>query len=149
MGLLAQGHAQIYCGWRTDMLTMLEPADAPKPASNYSQGVVYDGPARRLVISGQVGATRDGTILSGFEAQARQALANLEAVLRAGGMTMTDLIKITVYVTGPDRVSTWRKLRDDALRGHAPASTYLQVSGLAHPDFLVEVEGEAVREAGR
>ncbi|MFN8830671.1 MAG: RidA family protein [Labrys sp. (in: a-proteobacteria)] len=128
------------------MIHAFDPPDAPKPASAYSQGVVYEGPARRLIISGQVGVDFEGRILEGFEAQVRQAFANLEAVLRGAEMTMTDVVKITVFVTRSDVIGPWRGLRDAALRGHKPASTYLQVAGLAHPDFLVEIEAEAVQE---
>jgi 2-iminobutanoate/2-iminopropanoate deaminase len=129
------------------MILAFDPVDAPKPASAYSQGVVYEGPARRLIISGQVGVDLQGRIVEGFEAQVRQAFANLEAVLRGAEMGITDLVKITVFVTRSDVIGVWRDLRDSALRGHKPASTYLQVAGLAHPDFLVEIEAEAVQEA--
>jgi enamine deaminase RidA (YjgF/YER057c/UK114 family) len=37
-------------------------------------------------------------------------------------------------------------VRDQMLGDHAPASTYLEVAGLARPEFLFEIEGEAVRE---
>lgn len=131
------------------MVRAFDPPDVPKPASAYSQAVLHDMPARRLVISGQIGVSADGTVRDGFDAQARQALANLEAILRAADMVVGDLVRITVFVTQPGVVARWRVIRDEALRGHKPASTYLMVAGLAHPDFLVEVEGEAIQEIRR
>ncbi len=40
-----------------------------------------------------------------------------------------------------------RAVRDRMLGDHAPASTYLEIAGLARPEFLFEIEGEAVRES--
>jgi enamine deaminase RidA (YjgF/YER057c/UK114 family) len=43
-------------------------------------------------------------------------------------------------------VALYRTLRDQWCGGHAPAATYLVVAGLAHPDFLVEIEAVAAFE---
>ena len=61
-------------------------------------------------------------------------------------MEIADLVKMTTYVTVPGSVATFRRVRDRRFAGHAPASTYLEVAGLASPRFLVEIEGEAVKE---
>jgi 2-iminobutanoate/2-iminopropanoate deaminase len=98
---------------------------------------------RWLHIAGQVGIKPDGTLAQGFAAQTERCWANLFAVLAGAGMTKRDLVKITVFVTAPDRVALYREIRDRVLEGHAPAATYLVVAGLAHPDYLVEIEGVA------
>ena len=71
---------------------------------------------------------------------------NVIEVLREGGMTVADLVKITSFVTVPGSVALARKIRQRKLGQHAPASTYLEVAGLASKQFLFEVEGEAVSE---
>jgi 2-iminobutanoate/2-iminopropanoate deaminase len=117
-----------------------------QPGSRYSHGVVHSSHARRLLISGQVGLRPDGTIPDDLETQMDIAWDNLIEVLREGGMTVADLVKIVTFVTVPGSVALARTIRQRKLGQHAPASTYLEVSGLASKEFLFEVEGEAVSE---
>jgi 2-iminobutanoate/2-iminopropanoate deaminase len=121
------------------------PATIAAPNSLYSHGVEH-GPGRRLVISGQVALRKDGTLAEGLEAQLAQCWDNLIDVLHAAGMEVTDLVKVSIFVTVPDAIAVSRRIREEKLKGHAPAATFLQVAGLARPDFLAEIEGEAVRE---
>jgi enamine deaminase RidA (YjgF/YER057c/UK114 family) len=126
-------------------LTFINPSEITKPASNYSQGVLFPAGGRRLVISGQIGMTPDGKVVTGLEAQLRQTWANLLAVLKAADMAVTDLVKVTSFSTDPKGVGLFRQVRDEMLGGHRPASTYLVVAGLAMPDLLCEIEAEAVK----
>ena len=127
--------------------TFNPPGVAP-PASRYSHGAEVGSGARWLYISGQVGTAPDGTIRQGLKAQMEQVYANIGAVLEAAGMTKANLVKMTVFVTqpGPEALSVYRTMRDQWLEGHAPTATYLVVAGLAHPDFLVEIEAVAASE---
>jgi enamine deaminase RidA (YjgF/YER057c/UK114 family) len=127
------------------VIERINPPNAPKPASNYVQAIVHDAGAKRLVISGQVGVTLDGKVVEGLEAQLRQCWSNLFAVLEGCGFSKEQLVKTTIFVTVPDAVDTSRKVRDEMLGGLAVTSTYLQVTGLASPALLCEIEGEAVR----
>jgi 2-iminobutanoate/2-iminopropanoate deaminase len=126
------------------MIDRLNPKGAPKPASNYAQAVVHDAGAKRIVVSGQVGVTLDGKIVVGMEAQLRQCWTNLFAVLSGCGFDKTHLVKTVIYVTEPGQTALSRKVRDEMLDGLLVASTYVQVAGLAAPEFLCEIEGEAV-----
>jgi enamine deaminase RidA (YjgF/YER057c/UK114 family) len=127
--------------------TFNPPGMAP-PASRYSHGAEVGAGARWLYISGQVGTAPDGSIRQGFKAQMEQVLANIATVLQTAGMNKNHLVKLTVFVTqaGPETVALYRTLRDEWLEGHAPTATYLVVAGLAHPDFLVEIEAIAASE---
>lgn len=122
----------------------INPATIAKPASSYAQGILH-GAGQRLVISGQIGVKPDGGVEQGIEAQMRRAWSNVIAVLDDAGFSRQNLVKVTVFVTLPGQVGLYRKLRDEALQGHLCAATYLQVAGLASPDFLVEIEAEAVK----
>jgi enamine deaminase RidA (YjgF/YER057c/UK114 family) len=126
-------------------MKFLNPSDAPAPASRYSQGVLVPANARRLIISGQIGMTPDGKVLDGLEAQLRQTWKNLLAVLREGGMSVADVVKITSFVVDPKAVALTRQIRDEVMQGHQPASTFLVVAGLALPSLLCEIEAEAVQ----
>jgi 2-iminobutanoate/2-iminopropanoate deaminase len=124
----------------------INPRSIAPPSSRYAHGIVHSARARRLVISGQVGLAIDGRIAEGFQGQLEQIWDNIEAVLREAGMAITDLIRITAYSTVPGSVSAYRAVRDRRLGGHLVAATYLEVAGLASPDYLVEIDAEAVCE---
>ncbi len=128
------------------MPRFFNPPDVPPPASRYSHGAEHGAHARRLVASGQVAIRADGSVPESLEEQVEVCLDNLERVLAGAGMGWGDLVKITVFCTRPGSVRVIRAARERRLGDHAPASTYLEVAGLADPRFLVEIEGEAVRE---
>jgi enamine deaminase RidA (YjgF/YER057c/UK114 family) len=97
-----------------------------------------------LDAEGRVLATGD------HEAQARQALANLRAVLARTGSSFDDVLKTTVYVVGNDRselVRVWNVV-EEAFAPARPPSTLLGVSVLGYPDQLVEIEAVAVIRRG-
>lgn len=127
-------------------MKFLNPDEIVKPASHYVQAVVHAAAAERIVISGQLGLRPDGTLEDGLEAQMERAWSNLLGVMAAAGFAREQLIRATIYVTVPGQVGLYRKVRDRVLDGHRCANTYLEIAGLATPDFLVEIEGEAVRE---
>lgn len=124
----------------------VNPDNVVKPASNYVQGVIHSAAAERIVVSGQLGLRPDGTLEEGLEAQMERAWCNVFAVMAAGGFERRQLIRATIYVTLPGQVAAYRKIRDKMLDGHLCANTYIEVSALAAPGFLVEIEAEAVRE---
>ena len=124
----------------------INPDNVVKPASNYAQGVIHSAAAQRIVISGQLGLRPDGTLEDGLEAQMERAWSNIFAVMAAAGFARENLLRATIYVTLPGQVALYRKVRDKMLDGHLCASTYIEISALAAPEFLVEIEAEAVRE---
>lgn len=67
--------------------------DAPAPAGQYTQAIEVSGNARTLYISGQVGIAADGTVPDDAGMQAKLAWQNLQAQLRAAGMTIENLVR--------------------------------------------------------
>jgi enamine deaminase RidA (YjgF/YER057c/UK114 family) len=118
-------------------------ADAPAPAGQYTQAIEVTGATRTLYLSGQVGVAADGSIPETAEAQATLAWRNLQAQLRAAGMGVENLVKITTIVRDPSDVAAVRAGRSTVLGMHRPASTLI-VGGLSNPAWKVEVEGIAV-----
>jgi enamine deaminase RidA (YjgF/YER057c/UK114 family) len=108
--------------------------------------VLVSANAKRLIISGQVGVTPEGVVLQGMRAQTEQLFANMKAVLHAAGMNADDVVKIVTYCTRPQETSVVREVRSAFFGSHTPASTFLIVPALANPDFLIEIEAEAVKE---
>jgi hypothetical protein len=72
--------------------TALNPTAVPG-SPFYSQGIDIRDPAGLVFVSGQVGMTATGDVLEGIEAQAAQAVANLNAVLDEAGLTAANLAK--------------------------------------------------------
>ncbi|KUZ92990.1 hypothetical protein WI40_22545 [Burkholderia ubonensis] len=129
----------------TTTIQFHNPDGIAAPFSRYSHGVSAPTAARWLHISGQVGATPDGTVPENPEQQMELAWDNLFAVLADAGMVTTDLVKVDGFVTHPDLVPLYRTVRERRLTGHAPASTLVIVSGLVTPNLQVEIQAIAAR----
>ena len=103
--------------------------NAPKALGPYCQAVEVDG---WLYLSGQVGLdpqTND-LVEGGFEAETRQVLSNLTAVLAAGGCTFADVVRATIYLIDFANFPKVNELYGNALNGHCPARTTIQVAAL-------------------
>jgi 2-iminobutanoate/2-iminopropanoate deaminase len=121
----------------------IQAADAPAPAGAYTQAIEVTGASRTLYVSGQVGMTKDGKTPDDIAEQSRLVWRNLEAQLRAAGMTLDNLVKITTILPSLDDLAAHRAVRVEVLGDRRPASTLI-VGGLASPIWKVEVEGIAV-----
>lgn len=106
----------------------------------YAHGVETPPDARILHVSGQVGVSPEGHLASDFYGQCKQALRNVEAVLKAAHMTFADIVKMNFYLTRREDMDTLVEVRKELLDGVRPAITTLFVSGLVAPEWLVEVE---------
>ncbi len=124
--------------------TLSNPEAVRRAASSYSLAAEVQAGARRLLLSGQVGMGWDGTVPSDPAAQIELAFENLRLVLRAHDMEIPNIVKTTVFLTDRSLLGPYREVRARVMGDHAPASTLLFVAGLASPEFLVEVEAEAV-----
>jgi enamine deaminase RidA (YjgF/YER057c/UK114 family) len=125
-------------------------------AADLWDGVEYAyasaAPGSPVFTAGACPLDEKGTVVSPGDvpAQARRAVANLAAALRAAGADLTDVLKTTVYVASADRadlVAAWNVYRA-AFGDHDPPSTLLGVTVLGYPDQLVEIEAVAARPAG-
>jgi 2-iminobutanoate/2-iminopropanoate deaminase len=119
------------------------PQGVHKPVSSYSHQIEIRGNERLLVISGQVGMREDGTIPEDPFEQIDIAFENVLRNLRAAGMDVGDLIKITYYLVGEIDTARRREVILSKLQGHQPCSTLLYVAALASPAFLVEIDAWA------
>jgi 2-iminobutanoate/2-iminopropanoate deaminase len=121
-------------------------AKAPKPFSNYSQGIEVEAGARLLFVSGQIGVDPAGNLGATERAQHELAWDNVLSILDSAGMTSAHIVDCSIYITNPDAVGLYREIRDLKLKGARPAATLLVVSGLADPRFVVEVAVVAARK---
>ena len=112
----------------------------------YTQVVEVTGPRRTIYISGQLGTSPDGKLVSGdFRAEAEQVFKNLRTALASVGASFADVVKLNSYLRDIDDLHILREVRASYLNPAAlPASTTLEVSGFARPDALLEIEAVAV-----
>jgi enamine deaminase RidA (YjgF/YER057c/UK114 family) len=112
----------------------------------FSQAIEVTGASRVLYCAGQTSTGPDGATLHDGDmgAQASAALDNLETVLRDAGMTLANVVRLNYYVTDVDRFLAESGDVAERLAGVQPAATLLQISRLAFPDLLVEIEATAV-----
>ncbi len=106
-----------------------------------SQGIKY---GNLLFISGQAGAGEDGKIVAGgFRAQGEQAFANLRRALEAGGSSLRDVIKVTIFVTDMSNFQQVVELRHKFFCEPYPADTIAEIKALYDPAALIEIEAIA------
>lgn len=122
------------------MLKPIITPKAPKPFSNYEQGIEIAAGSRTVHVSGQIGVTIGGDIPSDPASQHQLAWDNALAVLAAAGMDHTSIVDAHVYITDRAHIGLYRETRDRVLKGHRPAATLLIVSGLADERLVVEVD---------
>jgi 2-iminobutanoate/2-iminopropanoate deaminase len=127
------------------MLKLFNPKAGPAPNGPYSHGVIVAPNARWLYIAGQTGTRKDGSIPASVEEQTEVVWQNILAVLAEGGMGVTDIVKVTSFLTRAEDYPRFGPVRAKYLGSHRPASTLLVVSALARPEFLVEVEAVAAK----
>ena len=85
------------------MITALNP-DGVLANPFYSQGIALSDAQRLVFISGQVGVDADGVLANGIAAQTERAIGNVHAVLAEAGLSPSDLVKLTIYLTDPANV---------------------------------------------
>ncbi len=114
--------------------------------SGYSQGVKVTGARTLLFLAGQVAYDTEGgpAHRGDFTAQARQVFGAVKALVEAGGGTLASVVKLTTYVTDVRYRPEFRAVREEFFGPKGPASTMVEVSALAHADYLIEVEAIAV-----
>jgi 2-iminobutanoate/2-iminopropanoate deaminase len=120
----------------------------PSLPHGFSQVVVATG--RKMVfISGQTARDVRKNIVGGDSVleQARQAFRNLETAIKATGGTLKDVVALRVYIVNYQAESgtaVGTALREFFSPENPPASTWIGVSALAIPEFLIEIEATAV-----
>ena len=125
---------------------IVQPEGWPRP-KGYSNGMMARG--RTLAIAGQIGWNEEEKLVSAdFLPQFRQALANVVAVLRAGGGEPSQLISLTLYVTDKheytaDLVAVGQAYRE-AIGRHFPTMALVQVADLLEEGAKVEIQALAV-----
>jgi enamine deaminase RidA (YjgF/YER057c/UK114 family) len=121
---------------------LLEKYNAENHGGDFYQGVIVNS-GRLIYLAGQVANNPDGSVAGAgdLRRQAEKVYENIGHVLRAAGATPASAVKETTWVLSID---AWRQhgtpIRRAFYNGDYPASTLVEIQGLARPEFLVEIE---------
>ena len=122
--------------------TSINSKSAPTAVGGYSQGALIEGADRLLFISGQIPEQLDGSIPSGFEAQARQVWSNIVAQLDAADMAIANLVKVTTFLSSREYADINSQVRQEFLGHHTPALTVI-IAEIFDEQWLLEIEAIA------
>ena len=112
----------------------------------FSQAVVVTG-NRRMLLSGQVGIdVHERTVGPGLQEQTEAALDNIERVLAAAGGRIDQVIMLRIYIceTAREDQEVIAQALRERFKSDPPSSSWIVVSGLSLPEWLIEIEAEAM-----
>ena len=125
----------------------LNPDDLPRSAA-FSNVVVVTGAVKTVYVGGQDAVDASGAVVGkgNLRAQAEQVLKNVQTALAAAGAGLEHVVKWNVYIVQgqplQEGFDVFRRVWGD--RPNPPAITGMFVAGLAHPDWLCEIDAIAV-----
>ena len=114
----------------------------PEPLSHYTDAVLF---GNILFVSGLTPLDENARLIGEGDvvAQARQIHMNLEKVLTHAGASFADVLKVTVFLTQINDRAKINPVRQEYFGSARPASTLVEVSALAVPGMLIEIEAIA------
>jgi 2-iminobutanoate/2-iminopropanoate deaminase len=112
------------------------------PTTGYSQALEVSGHTRMLFISGQIPVAADGSVPQDFEAQCRLAWSNVEAQLKAAGMTLDNLVMHRTYLADRKYTTINRAVRNEVIGDRKTALTVV-IAGIFDEAWLLEIEAVA------
>jgi len=126
-------------GWARDLFSDVSIVEVAGATFLYLSGVSSEDPE----------ATNPQTVTilgdGDFAAQTRIAFQKIKSVLAAHGATLADVVRMTAYVTDRANIWTYFEIQGEELAGAPrPPHTFLEVSSLAVPEMLVEIEVTAI-----
>jgi 2-iminobutanoate/2-iminopropanoate deaminase len=119
---------------------------APQPTAHFSQAIAIEAKGKLVFVSGMTARRPDGSIagIGDIEGQTRQVCENIRAALEAAGAQMSDVCRIDVHLRNIGDRDRFNKVRREFWPEAPPASTLVEVSKLASPEYLVEITAIAL-----
>lgn len=120
--------------------------DLRQPNGHFSQATVIRAAGRLVFVSGMTARRPDGSIagIGDIEAQTRQVCENLKAAMAAAGGGLDDICRVDVYVRNMEDFARIHAVRREYFMAPPPASTLVEVTKLAAPEYLIEISAIAV-----
>ena len=123
--------------------TAIQPVDMADPRPRYTHGWRV---GNMVYVAGQLALDKNGKLVgpNDIAAQTRQVFENIRRVLEGGGAGLQHVVKVTVFVTDIRYREPYGEVRQQFFPASPPASTLVQISALAIPGALIEIEAVAV-----
>lgn len=118
------------------MLKIVSTNQAPQAIGPYSQAICVNG---MVYTSGQIGLTPSGEMVQGIEAQTKQVLENLKAILKNAGSGFDKVVKTTIFLSDMDNFGIVNGIYAEFFGEHKPARSTVAVKSLPK-EALVEIE---------
>jgi 2-iminobutanoate/2-iminopropanoate deaminase len=123
-------------------MRVISTPSAPQPVAAYSQGIVANG---FVYTAGQVGLdVASGLLVDGIEAQAERALTSVKNIIEAAGLSVADIVKITIFVTDLSKFALVNAVYASFVGDHRPARSTVGVAALPL-GAMIEVEAIAAQ----
>ena len=124
----------------------INPPSLPAPPS-FSRAVAVSGPGRTVYVAGIAPLDDQGVAPADMRGQAEACFSKLDAILTSAGGTIADLVSLTIYVTDITQMPAVNEVRARRLcHDPLPATSGMEVAALAHPDWMIEIDGIAFVE---
>jgi 2-iminobutanoate/2-iminopropanoate deaminase len=118
------------------------PENVSAPLGGYSHGLEVRNPAGFLFISGQIPELPGGQVPESFSDQCEAVWSNIETILASAGMSISNLVKVTTFLTDKIQVATNGEIRRRHLGEHKPALTVI-IAETLESHWLLEIEAIA------
>ncbi len=124
------------------MKKIIKTDTAPGAIGPYSQAVEAGG---FIFTAGQIPVDpRTGNIPEGITAQTKQSLSNVEAILVSAGLSLKDVVKVTVFLQDMNMFGSMNEVYSEFFKDEHPARSAVEVARLPK-DVLIEIEAVAAR----
>ena len=118
---------------------VIQTEHAPKAIGVYSQGIETNN---LIFTSGQIPLTSSGELIENdFKSEAIQVIKNIESILKEAGSALSDIIKITVYLTDLSLFPELNEVFKQFFKSDPPSRSAVEVKGLP---MKVRIEMEAI-----
>jgi 2-iminobutanoate/2-iminopropanoate deaminase len=123
-------------------ITPVNSMTGPAAVGGYSQAALVEGANKLLFVSGQIPESVNGAVPDNFESQCRLVWSNLVAQLKTAEMAITNLTKVTIFLSSRQYADINSKVRQEILGEHKPALTII-IAGIFNEKWLLEIEAVA------
>jgi 2-iminobutanoate/2-iminopropanoate deaminase len=112
----------------------------------YTHVVTVSGSGKMIFVAGQLARDKEGNLVGkgDMRAQIQQVGENIKTCLEAAGATLADIVQTNTFVTDYEEFAKHPDMRMRYFGPATPTSTTVQISRLADPDAMIEIEAIAV-----
>jgi len=128
----------------------INPESLRIPMKSYSQGVVVPVGSELMFVTGQLPQDIDGNVVApnDVKVQTELVFSRISTILKEGGMTMDDVVKVGIFVKDIKDSKIISGVRDEVFKNSKPASTLVEVSNFVKDGCCVEIEVTAAKVRG-